>query len=75
MTDYIVTVKMPKHPLHDPTNKISGPCPIDSKGFCTDVTGAHHSTLVRNSSATIEQVRAKFQEKGVHVTRIEAVDY
>lgn len=72
MTDYIVTIKLPKHPLHDPNNKKSGKCLISA--HCTDVTGAHHSTLLRNSSASIEQVRQKYEELGVHVTRIEQVD-
>jgi hypothetical protein len=73
MTDYIVTIKLPKDPLHDPSNKKSGKCLVST--HCTDVTGAHHSTLLRDSSASVDQVLAKYEELGVHVTRIETVDY
>ena len=73
MTDYIVTVKLPKHPLHDPNNKKTGKCPIDGS-TCTDVTGAHHSALIRNTSATIVEVQAEYESLGIHVTRIEVVD-
>jgi len=72
MTDYIVTLKMTKHPLHNPISKKSGKCPISP--HCTDVTGAHHSMLLRDSSASVEQVRAKYEELGLHVTRIEVAD-
>jgi len=73
MTDYIVTVKLPKHPLHNPKDKKFGACPIHGSS-CTDVTGAHHSMLVRNSSSSIEQVQAEFEGRGIHVTRIETVE-
>lgn len=71
MTDYIVTVKLPKNPLHDPNNKVTGKCPIDGS-TCTDVTGAHHSVLVRNMLST-DLVRIDFEALGLHVTRIEQV--
>lgn len=66
---HIVTVKLPKNPAHDPTNKVKGECPAFG-GYCTDVTGAHHSTIVRDGLSA-RAIRIEFQLKGFHVTRIE----
>lgn len=62
---YIVTIKLPRNPKHDPHNKIVGECPVSDE--CTDSTGEHHSTIVM----TIEEVEA--MQKNVHVTRVEVV--
>lgn len=71
---HIVTVKLPKNPDHDPTNKVKGECPIDGS-YCTDVTGAHHSVLFTGGLST-EWVRVHFEKTlGFHVTRIETVDH
>ena len=62
---WIVTIKLPRHPDHDPHNKISGDCPVHG-ATCTDLTGQHHSFLIRDTDLwkldTIENL---------HVTRIE----
>jgi len=72
MADFIVTVKLPNDPNHDPKNKITGPCPI-TKAHCTDVTGAHHSAVIKNVLSA-ELVLADFQALGLHVTRIEQIE-
>ena len=74
---FLVTLKLPKHPLHDPANKVTGPCPLqpwsaddtDTK-LCTDVTGQHHTILVERDS--LEELRSAY-ERTYHVTRIEEV--
>lgn len=70
---FIVTVKLPKNPDHNPHNKVTGPCPLDAsrRKTCTDVTGEHHSELVYLSS--IEEAMRLYKENGFHVTRIEEV--
>ncbi len=62
---FLVTVKLPRNPAHDPTNKITGKCPV--RGQCTDVTGQHHTLLIEAES--IEAAAACFPD--MHVTRIE----
>lgn len=64
---FIVTVKLPKNPEHNPHNKITGTCPV-TRGLCTDVTGEHHS-VIAETQAQIEQLRSEFE----HITRIEEV--
>jgi hypothetical protein len=67
--DYIVTIKLPKNPDHDPRNKITGECPVST--YCTDVTGEHHSTIVY--AASEEDARRYCAAKGwQHITRLEA---
>ncbi len=67
---YIVTIKLPRNPDHDPRNKVTGPCPANPNTECTDVTGEHHSVLVE----TQEQVAELF-ESHLHVTRAEKLAY
>jgi hypothetical protein len=67
MASYIVTVKLPKNPEHDPRNKKTGEC--DFSAECTDVTGEHHSFIAYGVSAT--QVIGHLG--GYHITRIEKV--
>lgn len=69
---FVVTVKFPKNPEHDPHNKKTGPCPASGKP-CDDVTGEHHSFIVHeldDSLATLENIRSMF-EPTIHVTRVE----
>lgn len=68
MNNYIVTVKLPRNPNHDPHNKLNGPCPATGK-LCTDVTGEHHSVLIKAVSAQAAMLEAQLH--GVHVTRAE----
>jgi hypothetical protein len=68
---FIVTVKMPKNPVHDPKNKITGACPTYGQ-WCTDVTGEHHSLLIEARSA--DDVRAYLGRIQVHLTRIERAE-
>ena len=63
---YIVTIKLPKNPNHNPRDKKTGACPLSSE--CTDVTGEHHSGLV-----TFEELEG-MRDSGVHITRVEKID-
>jgi hypothetical protein len=66
---YIVTVKLPKKPEHDPDNKRMGACAMSPE--CSDVTGEHHSYLV--TAETADAARANGEERFGHVTRVELV--
>jgi hypothetical protein len=68
---FIVTVKMPRNPAHDPRNKLTGPCPSNG-AWCSDQTGEHHSLLMEARSA--DDVRNYLTMIKVHVTRIERAD-
>jgi hypothetical protein len=63
---YIVTVKFPRDPAHDPKNKKTGKCPVSE--HCTDVTGQHHS-FIAATEADLELVKMAYE----HITRIERV--
>ena len=66
---YIVTIKNPHDPKHNPRNKKTGICGFAE--ICTDVTGAHHSFIVFANS--IDQVKAIVKKTygNIHITRIE----
>lgn len=66
-TTYLVTVKMPKNPAHNPHAKQAGPCPFSDE--CTDVTGEHHTFLT--DAEGVEQLRAN----GSHITRTELLQH
>lgn len=68
MSIFLVTVKLPKNPDHNPRDKKTGNCPV-AKGVCTDVTGEHHTAL--SYADSIEEVKREFA--GYHITRIEEV--
>ena len=70
-TFYLITVKLPRNPNHDPRNKVVGSCPVNPDELCTDVTGEHHTLLVR-SDADLDAITAWAREEFGHVTRIEA---
>lgn len=70
MPDYLVTVKLPKNPNHDPTNKVTGPCQFSK--LCTDSTGQHHTFIAHHNSAA-ELHRELTDDYGQHVTRIESL--
>lgn len=70
MSFYAVTVKIPKNPEHDPRNKREGWCPVDG-GFCSDVTGEHHTLLVEAPNPSL--ARAALSQDIEHITRIELV--
>ena len=61
---YLVTIKLPKNPKHDPRNKKTAGCPVSEE--CTDSTGEHHTVIAR-SEAEVEDVRKTFE----HITRVE----
>lgn len=65
MDSYIITIKQPRNPEHDPRNKRTGACAYSPE--CTDVTGEHHSFL--GTRADVDRLRAD----GVHITRTEKV--
>lgn len=70
MKIYIVTVRRPRDPSHDPYRKKTGEC-IEGM-LCTDVTGEHHSMLVAAKTRELAVDVAKFRGFS-HVTRIEEV--
>jgi hypothetical protein len=71
MAQFLVTIRLPKNPEHNPRDKKTGPCPVNGKP-CTDVTGEHHTFLVDLEDFTVQDVREVYQ--GIyHVTRVEAV--
>lgn len=71
MDQFLVTVKIPRNPAHDPFNKIAGTCPV-SGAHCTDITGQHHTLLV--SAQNIDQLqRTIVFPDGASLTRIEKV--
>lgn len=85
---FIVTVRLPKNPKHDPHNKVTGPCPLYQHmsellaglstvyitSLCTDTTGEHHSFVYQGVGAhTVESVRDLFVGLKYHVTRVEEV--
>lgn len=65
---YLVTVKLPRNPKHDPRRKVAGNCPVTGL-YCTDVTGEHHTVLIEASDVTTAEVDARMLYG--HVTRIE----
>lgn len=67
---FLVTVKLPKNPDHDPTKKQTGSCPVSPEKTCTDTTGAHHTVLCYGESEA-DILRYWSQERHFHVTRIE----
>jgi hypothetical protein len=60
---YLVTVKLPKNPAHNPRAKQTGQCPFSDE--CTDVTGEHHSFLTNAEGV------AQLRENGPYLTRAE----
>lgn len=64
---FLITVKLPKSPDHDPHNKVTGDCPVS--GFlCTDVTGEHHTFVSHLKS--VDAVLRMWKDS-YHITRIE----
>ncbi len=71
MAAFLVTVKLPKNPSHNPRAKVTGHCPVNGND-CTDVTGEHHTVLAH--APDLDTVREIWKGSGYHVTRIEAVE-
>jgi hypothetical protein len=69
---FLVTVKLPKNPKHDPRNKKSDTCPVNLNATCTDATGEHHTVLWEGASF-VDAMSYWRIERGMHVTRIEGV--
>lgn len=67
---YIVTIKLPKNPEHNPHDKKTGECAVSA--LCTDVTGEHHSLLVEATDDAVAAVVAR-RHGYQHVTRVEAL--
>lgn len=72
MAMFMVTVKLPKRPDHDPQNKRTGECPASPGKLCSDVTGEHHTVLWEGDSMA-EAHRWWTNAEHQHVTRIEEV--
>lgn len=71
MATFLITVKLPKNPEHNPREKKTGPCPVSDLP-CTDVTGEHHTFISDFPGATADEVRIHFADQ-YHVTRVESV--
>lgn len=69
---FLVTIKAPKNPKHNPRAKQTGTCPVNGGMICTDRTGEHHTVLVRTGEP-FERVEAWVRATFIHVTRIEEV--
>lgn len=72
---WIVTVKLPRNPLHNPHNKRTSVCPLDINErnvACSDALGQHHSFIVE-AAGGVEGVRQWLTDNAPHlqVTRIE----
>lgn len=65
ISTYLVTIKLPRNPDHDPKNKVTGICPV-TKSHCTDVTGEHHTFI---ETGKVVQIEEKY--KDYRITRIE----
>lgn len=65
---YLVTVKLPRNPRHNPRSKTAGNCPVTGL-YCTDTTGEHHTVLIEAVDAVAAEVDARMLYG--HVTRIE----
>jgi hypothetical protein len=72
---FMVTLKLPKNPAHNPHNKITGPCPVNDTKVCTDSTGEHHTVLYSapDFMSTAQSVVEYWKLSGYHVTRVEEV--
>jgi hypothetical protein len=68
---FLVTVKLPRNPAHNPRAKVTGACPLAPEVQCTDVTGEHHTYLAmaNDEAAAREQAQREYG----HVTRIETI--
>lgn len=70
---YIVTVKLPRNPNHDPRNKQTARCKFSP--ICTDSTGEHHNFLVMAPSVKKVREIVKKVYGDIHITRIEKGEY
>ncbi len=68
---YLVTVKLPKNPVHNPRRKQFGACPVNGEP-CSDTTGEHHTFLVRSKHGGDHVTKVAAAKYG-HVTRVESV--
>ena len=66
---YVITVKYPRNPDHNPRDKKTGLCPHSSE--CSDSTGAHHSFIVMAYSMSHAVLIVDKHYPKIHITRIE----
>ena len=66
---YLVTIKLPRNPEHNPVDKLTGPCVASP--HCTDMTGQHHTLLIE--AADDGDAVRQASTLGLHITRIERV--
>lgn len=71
MRIFLVTIKLPKNPAHDPRNKVADQCPAVGTRvlMCTDSTGEHHTVPVEARDAVQAICNPAFEDK--HITRVE----
>jgi hypothetical protein len=67
---FIVTIKEPKNPAHNPHAKVTSSCTLSEA--CTDSTGEHHSLLV--NAPDLDTALKYSRKRWSHVTRVEMVD-
>jgi hypothetical protein len=79
MLFYLVTIKLPRNPAHNPRDKQIGTCPVrhgaepgDGGALCSDVTGEHHTYLYAASSPSAAITHGQLLYG--HVTRVEEAD-
>lgn len=70
---FIVTIRRGRNPNHDPHNKVTGSCPLEDVGACTDQTGEHHSYLVTDWRSSASELVDKLRQEGIRVTRVEEI--
>ncbi len=68
----IVTIKLKRNPVHNPSMKRTGKCPIDKERICTDTTGSHHSYI--ETGVSLMDIQSKARRKGFHITRVEVIE-
>lgn len=62
---YLVTIKLPKNPDHNPHDKKLGRCEVSP--LCSDSTGEHH-TVLAHGNLEVDALRRSY-----HITRVEEV--
>lgn len=72
---WLITVKVPKNPDHNPRDKKTGECPVNGTR-CTDVTGEHH-TFAMELPRYVDEAGVHewaISEFGMPVTRVEETE-
>jgi hypothetical protein len=72
---YLVTIKLPRNPYHNPKSKVTGICPVAERmglsDLCTDATGEHHTYMDITSASITQAIETAHILGFSHVTRVE----